>query len=392
MRHVFPVRLMISTEDGALPLTDQRAEIPLPRGPLPSTPVLHYGPYLSSLARFFAEGDYALLRGSLSTLLQKPVFMEDITSMEIISEKHGAYYHVARIRVTLLETVCFLGVNVAVTSPQHVAMEREFQVLTELRDRFQLPYLPRPFLTGEAPYSDPFQGNSKSNLLKLLVVEWFEGYHEFHLSINNRSTTPEVKVWEIHEKGEFLDAEETRSLYHQSAYILTSYLDDTSFRHIYPWHHGSGDFVVLRTADGPRVRLITARDYRPVAAWSSESKDPWVAALHFFFTLTVRMRLDRLDGTGPLTWAPAESLTGVLTGFFAAWSKKAESNRTLPPHDALLNLFCHMSPGEWLSFGEVILEDCAVEEEELPFLGARMEEHAAALVKTLKDNFRRDPA
>ena len=39
------------------------------------------------------------------------------------------------------------------------------------------------------------------------------------------------------------------------------------------------------------------------------------ALLLFFLTLSIRMRLDRLDGTGDVAWADDSSLTGVWTGF-----------------------------------------------------------------------------
>ncbi|NLI83630.1 MAG: hypothetical protein GX443_18395 [Deltaproteobacteria bacterium] len=385
MNASFPVSLLISTEQGLVPLDRRIERIPVPRGLSPSGIVLHYGPYLRSLEHFLTSSHHEALCTSLSSHLGRSVGPHEVRSLEIISEKHGAYYHVARVCVTLLETVCHLCINVAVTEPQHAALEREFQTLLKLGNRFPHHHLPHAYYLGEIPLSDHSPGTLLETRLKLAVLEWFEGYLEFHLSRENRSGRPALRLWETDQRGAYLSRAESQSVYQRASHILTSYLDADSFAQIFPWHHGAGDFVVRLSPEEPDVKLITARDYRTLASWGEGGPNPWLGALHFFYGLTIRMRLDRLDGTGPLAWAPYQSLSGVIKGFFTAWDEKSRGNPLLPPPERLLHLFRGMSREEWLAFAEVSLQDFLVEGKETPFARHRMGQHAADLVASLQE-------
>ncbi len=381
MAHPFPVSLMINTVRGPLPLTLERSPIPLPQGPGETSPPLHYGPYLSSVASCLAQDDHRPLREALSAHLQRPVALEDICAVEIISKKHGACYHVLQVRTTLPEGVCSLAVDVAVTGHQKSAMEREFQTVRKLHGGFHRPFLPRFYLMGEARYRF---GEENPIPLGVLVAEWFEDYHEFHLSGPQEGRVPRIRLWESDEEGDFLDEAETRSLYHQASFILTACFDENSFRQIQPWHHAAGDFVVHRDAAGIRVRLIAARDYRCLCASAFDSEDRWVPILHFLFNLSVRMRLDRLDGRGPLAWAPPDSLSGVLSGFLEAWREKTSTNSILHAAEDVLEVTRQLNREDWISFGECVIEDCMVESDENTFIRERLHEHVVSLAETIR--------
>lgn len=376
MAQSFPVRLLINTAQGPVMLTPERSNIPLPRGSSETSPSMQYGPYLTAVASSFSRDNHSLLKEALSAHQERPVSLDEIQSLEIISRKHGACYQVLQARVILSSGVCSLAVNVALTELQKVTMEREFRAVRELHGLSHRFFLPRFYLMDEigckTEEGDPLP-------LRVFVAEWLDDHHEFHLSKPQNEGTPRIKLWESDQEGHFLNESETRSLYHQASFILTTYLDGSSFRQIHPWHHAAGDFVVRRDAAGIGVRLITARDYRSLSPSGFDPENPWVPILHFLFSLSVRMRLDRLDGTGPLAWAPPNSLNGVVNGFVEGWREKTFMNPALPAVEAVLELARQLSIEEWTSFGECVLEDCLVEVDESPFVRARLGEHVVSL-------------
>lgn len=382
MAHSFPVRLLINTIHGPVPLTPERSVILLPRGPGETSPPLQYGAYLASVASFLARDDHSPLKEALSAHQQRPVPLEEIQALEVISSKHGACYQVLRLRAILSSGICSLAVNVAMTETQRDTMEREFHIVRKLQGLSPRAFLPRFHLMDEAVCRSA-EGNPLP--LRLFIAEWLDGHHEFHLSGPQDERVPRIKLWESDQEGRFLSDGETRSLYRQASFILTTYLDGDSFRQIHPWHHAAGDFVVRRDAPGIAVRLVTARDYRSLSPPGPGPDPPWVPILHFLFSLSVRMRLDRLDGTGPLAWAPAGSLSGVVNGFVEAWREKTFVNPALPAVEAVLELARRLSLEEWTSFGECVMEDCLVELAEAPFVRERLSEHLVSLTEAIRE-------
>ncbi|MGC1403805.1 MAG: hypothetical protein WA974_12855, partial [Thermodesulfobacteriota bacterium] len=106
-----------------------------------------------------------------------------------------------------------------------------------------------------------------------------------------------------------------------------SYHPDT-YEQIFPWHHGAGDFVVKLTDDGLEVRLVTVRQYGAMADPSEMDRNE--ALLFFFLNLSIRMRLDRLDGVGELIWAEDECLDMTWEGFKEALQVKEREGVLAP--------------------------------------------------------------
>jgi len=378
----FPVRLMVKGSGGLVPLSAQLASLEMPRGPDEEGPVLTYGPYLTALSRFLGQDGCGPLLKALSLHLGRSVDLASIREVEIISRKHGALYHVAQVRASVSGERCSLAINVAVRPDQQAFLESELNLLTELHHRFGLPYLPRPFFMGEVASDEPTAGGG---VLRLFLAEWFDDYHEFHLSLVPGGDSTEINVWTSAVGQNTLGAQETRSLYSQAAAILTGYFDERSYEQIYPWHHAAGDFVVRRQDGKVEVRLITARDYRCLTLLEPGPEATWIAIAHFFLNLTLRMRLDRLDGTGPLAWAEERCLRGVVDGFVQAWARKARNDPSLPSEVDVMEVLRSFSPEEWLPLAEVILEGTLVESNEAGFLAPRLKAHVEALTAILQE-------
>lgn len=381
----FSYHLLVNSPYGLLPLDSTREHLPLPAGPESLPTGLSCGPYLRALKDFFSRSSHHSLSSVLSLYMDSTAPLDEIRRVDIISEKHGAVYQVARVRVSLGDRNVSFVVNTAVKPEQKAFLETEYVLLHELHERFGLPWLPRPLLKGEAACTD---SEGRPATLSMFVAEWFEGYQEFHLSREKDGDGYLIKVWGDKEGDHFLDAEKTRSLYRRAAAILTSYLDTETLCQVYPWHHAAGDFVVRTDGDDVQVRMVTARDYRCLLPCQPGPEEKIIGIIHFFVNLTLRMRLDRLDGVGSPVWAASDSLDGVVSGFLDSWHLKALADPRLPGPDEVLGLFRSFSPDEWKSLAEVVVQHGMVERDEGRFLEGLTETHALELADVLRSSSR----
>ncbi len=372
----FPTHLFIATPRGALALNNENAAIPLPQDHHSGLPPLRYGPYLKALSSCLSQEGYRPLLDALHVLLQTPVERSQVNRLDIISEKHGALYHVVHLKVQVGKQTVSFGLNVAASPEQKAFLESDHSILHELQSTHRLPHLPRVFFKGEAHYREEA---GKPIPLSFFMVEWFEGYSEFHLSRPDREEMPRIRVWEENAQEVWLTPGQTAALYRGAAAILTAYLDTHTFRQIYPWHHAAGDFIIQRKGDSVSVKLITARDYRCLTPEALSSGDQWIGIVCFFINLTLRMRLDRLDGTGDLAWAHSSCLRPVVEGFLTAWRDRHHHDPSLPSPEEAADVLGSFDPDEWWSLAEFILERGMVEEEEMPFVRARLREHVEEL-------------
>jgi hypothetical protein len=118
-------------------------------------------------------------------------------------------------------------------------------------------------------------------------------------------------------------------LYRNAAMILSACYDPITASQIFPWHHAAGDFVVRVEGEGASVRLITVRDYIPMTGTADEpdnEREILEALVVFFIHLSIRMRLDRLDGVKEVVWAPDGCLDPMIDGFFQGLDLTARIN------------------------------------------------------------------
>jgi hypothetical protein len=343
----------------------------LPGGPAPGVAPVTYGQYLNSVAAVLSQNSFAVLRNLFKKRHGPTPELETASRIELISEKHGALYSVSRLRVRFGDDVRSFAVNCAFSPEQQAFLRVEVKLLANLHARFGLPYLPLPFVSAGTPG------------LMLFIAQWFDKHHEFHLSLD-ASGAPGIHVWRHNGKPGFLEAAKIVDLYSEASKILTSYLDGRSFSQIYPWHHAAGDFVIDESQNPLSLKLITVRGYRSLLARKSDCRDKMLGSLHFFVNLGIRMRIDRLDGAGELTWAGPECLPGVIRGFVEAWEAKPR-NMNLPEAREIFSLFLDFSADERLAFVEIAAADGRVEAGEDNFLFARLPEHVVELSNALEN-------
>jgi hypothetical protein len=375
------VRFFINSPDGLVSCSAEHAGVPLPWGLDSEGPSIKYGPYFNAIANFLAQGEYQPLRVALSRHFERAFSVQEFQSLDVISQKHGAFYHVAQVRVEVSGQYSSFAINCAVAPRKQAFLESEFALLRDLNKQFPLGFIPHAYMLGTSPY---VAEDGAHLALKVFIAEWFEGFQEFHLSRPSAGDTPIVKVWDVRTDESFLDAQETLSLYHQAAAILTAYVDPESFSQIYPWHHAAGDFVLKRRQEGVELRLITVRGYMPLMSIESGFSDGWIPIVHFFLNLSLRMRLDRLDGTGDMVWAVPACLRGVVSGFLEMWEQKAKKDPGLPRAPQVLEVLRSFTPEEWSSLADLVLVDGLVEADEMQFIQLRLEEHAVSLCEVLR--------
>ena len=287
-------RYLLSDQHGDIELCAEDLEQPFLLSPTEKHPFLTLADYFGVLEKFIMsdEGNF------LHSVLKKHA-LTDISEVIIRSEKHGAFYHIASIEISAPEEHAKLAVTSALSESARKSLDVEYCILQQL-SAMNSEVIPQIY----SKKSVIWEIDSGSEEFLLVSGEWFDGFHEWHLSEDAESGERRILLWDYNNGYRYLTAVESHELLCQVAYILTFLYDQVSFRQIYPWHHGAGDFVAKTEAGGTvSVKLITARQYAPLVQFErAEDSDRLVAAIHFLLNLTLRIRLDRLDGVGEPAW------------------------------------------------------------------------------------------
>ena len=282
----------------------------------PLTPT--YAHYFEGIRDVILRNGCKQLCAAAMTQTDKQNSSADIEEIRIYAEKHGSDYHPARIDVIVASGIIATFVmNVAVTERGRERLYREFDVLKRLNRKDTatgMPFLPVVYFQDETrglgrAHHSP---DKDTPFMVMFLADWFQGYHEFHLSVEKRAGHPlGLVVWNTDRGTRFLSETQTAGTYAQVARILTGYYDTRSFQQIFPWHHAAGDFVVRIRPEASEVRLVTARQYAPMV----EGVSVFDALLFFLLNLSLRTRLDRLDGVGDVAWAADGCVAATLSGF-----------------------------------------------------------------------------
>jgi len=283
---------------------------------------LCHGEYFHTLHTFLENDGCEIICRALTRRLQQNVKPQDIREICICLEKHGEFYHPARIDVLARNQKVSFVLNVAVSETGIETIKKEYYCLTKLNDEFSSCFLPEVYGFGEVAS----RGDRK---IRMFLGHWFEGYNEFHISRDPSDKKNKILVWEDRRTRFYLSLEQSADLYRQAARILTYYYNVESFEQVFSWHHGAGDFVVkIKNADLD-LKLISVRGYAPIFKNSGQVENGegdveliLQALLIFFLNLSVRMRLDRYNGVGDIIWADGPAVQSTLDGFFEGLALK----------------------------------------------------------------------
>ncbi len=276
---------------------------------------LTHGDYFTAVRRFLERERFHLISAAFD-----PEKKDRVSDIQICLMKHGEFYHPARVRAASSSRYRSFVLNVALSRSGRGVIDAEVSALKRLGDLSVPPFIPKVYGKGSV-------GIGAGLTADMFLGEWFEGYHEFHLSRGPLNGAQTLCVWGKNDIPYYLTSEEACLLYSQAARILTLYFNMATTEQISHWHHAGGDFVVKREPDQLKVKLITVRQYGPLLRMDKIGREPgqkdeqaMAALMLFFLTLSIRMRLDRLDGIGHVAWADDIAVIGIWTGFLEGLS------------------------------------------------------------------------
>ncbi len=409
------VRYLVSSPYGDITADENKWDLPLEGDELKT----HYKAYFHSIKDFLSQDEFKLFLSSISQKLAKEVHLNKINEIIIRTEKHGFLYHPASVEVILtqnrvnpvrksgaldptlsgsedgdfyssppqeakLSNRVKFGLNVAISELGRYWLKEEYGVLEKLRTKFGLPYLPRVYCLREL------------NGMCFVLEDWFEGYHEFHI-FRDKDGAQRLKLWDFDHGYKYLSSEQSFELYKQASKILTLYYDFKDYSQILHWHHAAGDFVVKiedRVMEaggrglgrgGIDVRLTTARRYEPPMVFRNKDPvNPFLGLFSFFLNLTVRMRMDKLNGMGEVVWADDICLEATITGFLEALKLKEELKNYIGSVEEFLGLLKSFGEEELkITFNTII--DLYTGEEYFAVLIENLEEHVRKLYATIQN-------
>jgi hypothetical protein len=298
--------------------------LPLDRSLLPTIgdSSVTYGEYFTAVQTILENAGCELISRAIDERLGPQIKPAPIRKIQVNLEKHGEFYHPSHLLVLTRQGEISFVLNVAVSETGLRHITDEYNYLQKLNNEFTHSFLPEVYGIDEGVSA----GNRR---IGMFLGQWFEGYHEFHLSRNPTDGTHRIAVWHPGRSRVYLSPEQTQDLYRQVARILAYYYNVETFCQIFPWHHAAGDFIVRVEDADLDVKLITVRSYMPLLNPPDSAEDSTAspelilqALLIFFLSLSIRTRLDRLEGVGDLAWADASVVGPTLTGFMEGLALK----------------------------------------------------------------------
>ncbi|GMQ79937.1 MAG: hypothetical protein BMS9Abin03_390 [Thermodesulfobacteriota bacterium] len=278
---------------------------------------INHGDYFTAAQDFLERDRCAIITQSVSQYLHRHIISEEIEEIRIFLDKHGEFYHPAKIETVLQADKIPFVLNVAVTNVGKQCTQREYRLLKKLDTEYPDLFIPKVYAQGNV-FTKMDQVETR-----MFLGEWFEGFNEFHMSLDPDDKKYKIIVWDNEHGNFFLTTHQTMELYRQAAKILTCYYNFETFEQIFSWHHAAGDFVLKCQQDDIELKLVTVRQYRSmyknnIASESIEPDSELIieALLVFFLNMAIKMRIDRLDGVGEIVWSDDIALKGILKGFF----------------------------------------------------------------------------
>ena len=343
-----------------------------------------YGDYFTATRSFLSANDCKIINGAVSQSTNQSITLSDIKGVNIFQEKHGEFYHPARVETIVGEKKFSFVLNVALSETGKTCMKREYELLQRLGIKFKNSYIPNVYGRDEICLDHNLN-------IDMFLGQWFEGYHEFHLSQEHAGSRKKILAWDPACGGFFLSENQTRDLYRQAAMILTLYYDIENLNQIFPWHHAAGDFVIRIKDSQVDLKLITVRQYAPIFDHINriEGKHRNLqfiieGMLVFFLNLSIRMRLDRLDGVGDIVWSDDCAAEETLRGFYQALALKPQVPLIPAPQaDFFFDYLSALSESQLYDLASSIANSYNPAAPEVPVIKGQLESHVALLYHSI---------
>ncbi len=340
-----------------------------------------YGDYFEATSAFIIKNHYEVILTALS-YINKKVHIEQIKEINISLEKHGPFYHPSKVEAVTENAVISFVLNVAVSKIGVECIHKEYFTLKRLNSEFPNFFIPEVY--GQ----DDFIG--RNNLkIGMFLGEWFEGYSEFHISKDPSDGKEKILIWDNLNGNQFVSAKKATEIYRQASMIMTCFYNIHTFEQIFPWHHAAGDFVIKQTGDTMDVKLITARQYSSLFQTEVQAKNRdliFEGLLMFLIVLSIRIRLDRIDGTGDIAWADNLSVEGTIKGFREGIKIKTKSGMISYNFvDEFRAYLQSRSENELFELSKTIIDSFNQSAPDIPVIRRNLAEHSGELYHAAKN-------
>ena len=155
---------------------------------------MSHGDYFTAVRNFLEQDRSEIITRAVSQHMHREVRCEEIEEIRIFLEKHGEFYHPARIEIMLHETAIPFVLNVAISDTGKSYIQREYDLLKQLQKDFPFSFLPKVYGRGCVSITGDEIG--------MFLGEWFQGYNEFHISFDPKDEKHKIVVWD-HEHGNY---------------------------------------------------------------------------------------------------------------------------------------------------------------------------------------------
>ena len=330
------------------------------------------GDYFKAAESFLRDKDFEVIRGAAAGFFSAPVEADEIQAINVCLVKHGRFYHPSKVFVRLKHGRSFpLALNIAFSPEGNDCVDRECRTLSVLAEKADA--IPRVF----GKKSNAVQGGF---VFSAFAVQWFENYHEFHLSLDNQGDQ-RIIVWDTEKGHYYLKEDAAFTVYRQVARIMTGSYNFFTCEQIQPWHHAAGDFIIKNDETGVDVRLITVRQYTSLFREIPEELDDLAeAAVIFLIGLSIRTRLDRADGVGDTLWACNDAVAATVQGFF---DELALSLRNTPGgrdlENSIKETLGRLDPDDILDYSRMIIASYNPLSPDVVVIEKNVESHAREL-------------
>lgn len=368
----------LSSPDGDIVLTAADLRQPFLLASGISHQTLALGGYFQALENFIFSDGPAAIAALLGELAKTELQGVDLLKAVFRSEKHGELYHIASVELFWARGSWKFAISSALSPQGMVCLKQDFNLIKELSRRFgAAPFVPLQYMVKTLPLAE--------GVAVMTLSEWFEGFYEWHLADEAESESRALCLWDYAAGHLFLGPDESARIIAKATEILVYYFDPATGGQIYPWHHAAGDFIVKRAQGEIEVRLVTVRDYKSLveipAGQPVSVLGQW---LSFFLHLTIRMRLDKIDGVAETVWLDDFVVGAVIKGFLNGYQEKALGAQGLPA-PRFLHLLQSFSPAELMAMSQVLLEVYAAESSaDWLVIEAGLEDHWRTVCETLR--------
>ncbi|MDA3787426.1 MAG: hypothetical protein PF503_02865 [Desulfobacula sp.] len=338
------------------------------------------GDYYLTACKFLSKDNFSILQKALGSFFNSTVHMDQITTVKVFLEKHGAFYHPLKIQVALnnSETSSFV-MNGAVSSRGLLLMENEYDLLLKINQMYSKCYLPQI-------YGFDFVEIDKGRV-GLFLGQWFDDYQEFH--VTDDQDKRQIAIWESNGSCHYIDLSHGFKIYQEISRILTYYYNLETFEQISSWHNAAGDFIVNMKDDKLDIRMITVREYSPLTqlgAGKDDQKRYLLPSLLFFFLdLTIRIRFDRLNGTGKTIMIDIAVLNSVVKGFLSALDEKSGIYDYGNLREHFIEFFLHFDLGQIFEIMENGIEFSSSDPREILLIKENLNAHCRQLNSIFKN-------